>query len=151
PAPAAITAPESVAVQFPAPAVIDRPRPDLLGAVSPDGATSRPETNSIGHGFSTESAVWSPDGKIIAHQGGGGGAARPVSLCDPFTGRVLRQLAPKETVRAVAFSPDGKTLAAAEGPRGVVLWDVGSGKELDRITGAGDSVGVAFAPDGRTL
>jgi WD40 repeat protein len=150
-APAPITAPEPDAVPLTAVAEANAPRLDRLDDVLAERVIPRPETNPIGHDFSFESSVWSPDGKIVASLGGGDGDARAVSLWDTFTGRILRQLAAKEAVCAVAFSPDGKSLAAAEGPRGTVLWDVGSGKELARITGQGDSVGVAFAPDGRTL
>jgi hypothetical protein len=61
-----------------------------------------------------------------------------------------------EAGRPVAFSADGKTLAAAGGPAGdgpgVTLYDVPSGKQLGALPGATDRVQfLAFAPDGRTL
>ena len=62
-------------------------------------------------------------------------------------------------VRGVAFSPDGKTIAAGYGggwggDGGVVLWDVAARKRLadDPLpVKEGDVRGVAFSPDGKTI
>ena len=64
-----------------------------------------------------------------------------------------------QTVRAAAFSPDGRTLAtgAGETERPVAagelkLWDVAAGKAVADLAGHADLVrSVAFSPDGRTL
>jgi hypothetical protein len=54
-------------------------------------------------------------------------------------------------VGRLAWSPDGRVLARAEGAR-VRLWDVAAGEELGKLEGhLNDVVAVAFAPDGRTL
>jgi WD40 repeat protein len=55
---------------------------------------------------------------------------------------------------AVAFAPDGKTLAAG-GFSVVSLWDAATGKELDRFRAEGDNSAwldsVAFSPDSRLV
>jgi len=57
-------------------------------------------------------------------------------------------------VESVAFSPDGKLLAAGSDDNSVILWDVASGKEVNTLNGHGHLRyirSVAFSPDGKLL
>lgn len=98
------------------------------------------------------SMAWRPDGKMLALAG-----FREVRLVDPATNQTVATLAGHaEQVRAVAFSSDGKLLAAAGGlpaRRGEVkIWDVEARKELLTIQGHTDCIyTAAFSPDGKLL
>ena len=81
--------------------------------------------------------VLAPDGKTLATGGGrvvnradaspGAGPAGDVRIWDLATGRRLAVLpVPSGQVTRLAFSPDGKTLAAATEASSIMLWDIAS-------------------------
>ncbi len=65
---------------------------------------------------------------------------------------LLAAVSRRSPVNSIAFSPDGKTLAAGSDDGTVRLWDVAVGDELSRFEGHSSGVrAVAFSPDGKTL
>jgi WD40 repeat protein len=72
-------------------------------------------------------------------------------------GRLHSKLTPSQSKRnqgilAIAFSPDGKSIAAGVGDQVVTLWNLADGKELRHLRGHEEPVfALRFAPDGKTL
>jgi WD40 repeat protein len=77
-----------------------------------------------------------------------------VRIWDPATGKTLKTRTDPGfgLVGAVAYAPDGKSLATTSADGSVRIWDPATGKTLKTLTGHTDSVyAVAYAPDGKTL
>lgn len=105
---------------------------------------------------------FSPDGTLLALANG-----KEVKLWNPQTGKeVLKLKNLKGTASAVAFSPDGRTLAVAStrfgreytehltkiiGISEVKLFDVATGKVILKLNDVGAVKALAFGPEGRVL
>ncbi len=95
-------------------------------------------------------AVYSPNGDIIAvgHMG------FLATLWDVRTGRLLRKLhTSRDLVSALAFSPDGQTIAAATSYDNMVeLFSVRTGRKKRTLFGHTSRVNsICFSPDGRRV
>ena len=106
---------------------------------------------------------FSPDGSLLAS----GGADNTIRLWNPTTGENVRTLTWRArlarsggsllinaTVRAVAFSPDGRLLASGGSDNTIRLWNPTTGENLRILIGHNGTYGVqavAFSPDGRLL
>jgi RNA polymerase sigma factor (sigma-70 family) len=54
-------------------------------------------------------------------------------------------------VNAMAYSPDGKKIAAVGAGRAITLWDAATGKEIHQFPNRGQPNHLAFSPDGKML
>jgi Tol biopolymer transport system component len=102
----------------------------------------------------------SPDGRTLATSSYPAGTPRladdlTISLWETATGRERCRLKAGNVaanVAALAFSPDGRTLAFTGNDRVIHLWDVRAGKELSQLSGhQGLAASLAFAADGKRL
>jgi WD40 repeat protein len=95
-------------------------------------------------------ATFSPDDKMLAVRFHPNDERKGVHLLDLETGKTLHTFPELVETTGLTFAPDGKTLAVKE-KLVVTLWDVASGKRLQRFA-ALDSHWedrMAFSPDGK--
>jgi RNA polymerase sigma factor (sigma-70 family) len=111
-----------------------------------DLATRKVVQRLKGTGPSLPGLVFSQDGKRLA-----AGDDRAVALWDLKTGEPCHDLGHGYGIRAVAFSPDGRTIVTgADYSDNVVRsWDALTGKNKGRWRGHKDGIeAIAYAPDG---
>jgi WD40 repeat protein/serine/threonine protein kinase len=141
-----------------------------------DARTGELRSTLQGHQAQVGGLAFSPDGRLASggshNQTGNlwdpatgrlasaGSHSQVVHLWDLTTGRVLLSLSGQDgLLLSVAFSPDGRRLAAAGGrsllsgcPGALTVWDTATGEELLRLRGHTNMVfSVAFSPDGWRL
>ena len=94
---------------------------------------------------SYDSGVFSSDGKWLA-----GGASATLYFYNLTTKKLAWKVDAGNTVKAVAISPDARTIAVALGDDTVRVLDAASGKERGKAGGI-DANGVEFSPDGTRI
>jgi eukaryotic-like serine/threonine-protein kinase len=108
-----------------------------------------------GHKDEAWSVAFAADGKALATGSDDTDDPQTVKLWDPSSGRLIRGWHGGDgTVAALAFSPDGLTLASGHVSRSdhVRLWETASGRLLRTFPGhTGKVRTVSFSPDGLTL
>ena len=104
--------------------------------------------------------VFSPDGKLLAT---GTYRSNTIKLWDTATNRKLRDLSSggqtsSSMSPAIAFSRDSRLIAASGSDNSVTVWDVTSGRELQKLSGSQGSMMaalgvyyIAFTPDNRLV
>ncbi len=95
---------------------------------------------------------FSPDSDVLAV-----GGYEALRLIEPVTGTLLATLAGQiDAVRSIAFSPDGKLIAASSGaPQSegeIHIWDLRSHQLLKTMRGHKDCIySIAWSPDGKLI
>jgi WD40 repeat protein len=97
--------------------------------------------------------AFAPDGSFLAIAGGTPGESGLVEIYSwPARQRVARMVGHTDLVHAVAWLPDGKSLATASADRSVRLWLRETGTPLATLSGhSGPVLALALSPDGNWL
>ena len=105
--------------------------------------------------------VWSvaiaPDGQSFVAGGSISGTSasntHTVKQWNLASGQLIREfIGHSDTVRSVAISPDGQTLASGSSDQTIKLWDLASGNLKTTLSGHKDGIlSLAISPDGQTL
>jgi WD40 repeat protein len=115
-------------------------------------ATGKQLRQLEGHTGSVGGVAFSPDGKYLASASRQDGTVR---VWEAATSRQLHKLEGNTDTHVIvqlAFSPDGRRLAAGSGEKFVKVWDSATGQELFTCKGhTGRVLGVAFSSDGKQL
>jgi WD40 repeat protein len=103
----------------------------------------------LDNGDLVKTLAFSPDGSevVTARKEG-------LQVWDVASGRRLREIpSPTPSIQAVAFHPDGVTVAALDGSKGGIIFNAATGKVVARLRlGAShDTNALAYSPDGRWL
>jgi RNA polymerase sigma factor (sigma-70 family) len=122
---------------------------DRFGDPLPAGALARLGTVRFRHGNFLTGFALSPDNKRIVSVGG-----NPITrVWDFSTGReVLHREGEEGGAQAVAFAPDGRTVATKDHLGNLHLWDPATGKDIAHTgTGQHQTSVLAFSHDGKRL
>ncbi len=125
-----------------------------------DVATRKVRARLQGAADPVVSLAWTPDSKTLATANERERGAHGVVLWDAALGQQRRRLEVNgdrhpilhiSALHALAFAPDGQTLAVAGRNGWMQLWDVAAGCRLVELQGQTKILSVAFSPDGRLL
>lgn len=92
--------------------------------------------------------TFSSDASMLASVHG-----KSIYVSETATGKALAMLEEHpDSITALAFSPDGKLFATADGTWTVHLWEISTGKHIRSLTGhPGQVNALAFSPDSKTF
>jgi WD40 repeat protein/serine/threonine protein kinase/tetratricopeptide (TPR) repeat protein len=122
----------------------------LANRYTPDGEVRVWDWPSAKRRLTLPAAAWrvalSPDGSCVAATVWGA-----IKLWDAKTGDLLLALQTDGIARGLAFSPDGKRIAAGLENRRVVAFDIDTGNRIAEDVHLDPIWGLAFSPDGKSL
>jgi len=110
-------------------------------------------TKLVGHDGNVNALIFSADGKTIYAASGENAVRGQIKIWNVADGRLLRVIeGHRDTIYALALSPDGKTLASGSYDQQIKLWNAETGAEVKTLRGHNGAVfGLAYRPDGKII
>lgn len=107
----------------------------------------------VGHAGNVNGLIFSADGSTLFAASGENAVSGQIKIWNVADGRLLRVIdGHRDTIYALALSPDGKTLASGSYDQQIKLWSTETGAEVKTLRGHNGAVfGLAFRPDGKIL
>ncbi len=100
-----------------------------------------------GHTTEIKRLVFDPEGRRLATS-----AAGSIFVWDLAARTITRRIKCDAAATSICFLPDGQRLAAGEAKGGVNVWDIASGKIVERYAGHQKLVsGISASPDGKHI
>jgi WD40 repeat protein len=113
--------------------------------VDPASGKVSKQAEIAGRPVAVAGVAFAPGGKRLAAS-----HDKAVHVYDPATGQETLRISGR--ANAIAFAPDGKSIAVSDYTDTVRIHDASEGKSIRELRHAGDKVGnVVFSPDGRFL
>ena len=118
-----------------------------------DGATRQPVRSIDGIAGKVNALVFSADGTLLFGAAGEPGISGVAYQWKVSDGALVRKYeGHKDTLYALALSPDGHTLGTGSYDQKIKLWNVADGTERKTLAGHNGGVfGLSFRPDGKVL
>jgi WD40 repeat protein len=131
------------------------PAPPVDKATQADKANQPELVLATGHGGGISSIAYAPNGQSFVTSS----LDKTVKQWDASTGTLLRILASDLWLYSLAFSPDGRQIAAAQGYSAIVrFWDAAMGRVTANVSLPSlppqlsqSATSLSFSPDGKTL
>ncbi len=120
-------------------------------AIIRDAATNQPAGTGLRSNAFVYSLAFSPNDAQFAASFGAGAIVLQ-DIASQRVERILRLPGSTERINGVAYSPDGRSLAAGTEFQGVQVWNRETGQRIRELKAHdGEVLAVAYSPDGRRL
>ncbi len=117
-----------------------------------DTSARQPSPRRLGSEPSMGTAVaYSPDGSLLATASWTTSGVRRILIRDAGSGEIRRKITGPSVPFALVFDPTGRRLASGDLDGNLIVWDLATGRPLQRFDPGSETHAIAFLDGGRSL